>query len=334
MTISLSQQDFDELQQESWRNRVNFDDFDSLWQWSNQLGKGYERWIELRPGLNFFIYDYEPLDHIILDAPPAESYIHHISFFVKGNVRTNLRGLVGYVDEDTDKNYLCHVPELWETEEWSAGQRILRVKLHLEPTNFFKTFSIADLAQLPLELRQTVERGTQPYYHLATTTGAMQVVLQQVLYCPYQGLTKKMYLEGKALELMTLQFTQLLAGNETKSHFILRTEDIDRIHHAKEILVNNLDNPPSLLELAKLVGLNDYKLKRGFRQVFGTTVFGHLYNYRMELARQMLETSQIKIREAARTVGYASQSSFNAAFKRKFGINPKSYQMGRQKKEI
>ena len=162
----------------------------------------------------------------------------------------------------------------------------------------------------------------------------MQVVLQQVLYCPYQGLTKKMYLEGKALELMTLQFTQLLAGNQTKSHFILRTEDIDRIHHAKEILVNNLDNPPSLLELAKLVGLNDYKLKRGFRQVFGTTVFGHLYNYRMEQARQMLETSQIKIQEAARTVGYTSQSSFNAAFKRKFGINPKSYQMGRQKKEI
>ena len=54
MTISLSQQDFDELQQESWRNRVNFDDFDSLWQWSNQLGKGYERWIELRSKAEFF----------------------------------------------------------------------------------------------------------------------------------------------------------------------------------------------------------------------------------------------------------------------------------------
>lgn len=109
--------------------------------------------------LNFFIYDYEPLDRIILDAPADESFIHQISFFVKKNVRTNLRGLVGYVDEDTDKNYLCHVPELWETEEWSAGQRILRVKLHLEPTNFFKTFSIADRSAASLRAKTIGRKG-------------------------------------------------------------------------------------------------------------------------------------------------------------------------------
>lgn len=86
-----------------------------------------------------------------------------------------------------------------------------------------------------------------------------------------------------------------------------------------------MDDPPSLLALARQVGLNDFKLKRGFRQVFGTTAFGYLHDQRMERARQLLEERRFNVTEVACTVGYANPSHFAAAFKRKFGVNPGAY---------
>ncbi len=104
----------------------------------------------------------------------------------------------------------------------------------------------------------------------------------------------------------------------------LKPDDIEQIHLAKAILTANFHNPPSLIELARQVSLNDYKLKQGFRQVFGTTVFGYLYQYRMEKARQLLAEQRLNVGEVAQAVGYANQSRFAVAFRKQYGVNPKS----------
>jgi len=85
------------------------------------------------------------------------------------------------------------------------------------------------------------------------------------------------------------------------------------------------------VELARLAGLNDYKLKAGFRQVFGTTVFGYLRQQRLEQARQLLQAQEISVTEAAATVGYSSQGHFAAAFRKQFGINPKDLRAGQKR---
>jgi AraC-like DNA-binding protein len=133
-------------------------------------------------------------------------------------------------------------------------------------------------------------------------------------------------LESKALELLALTFAQVgLEDNHSPARPRLRPDDIERIHHARDILVDKMDEPPSLLALARHVGLNDFKLKVGFRQVFGTTAFGYLHDQRMERARRMLEERRFNVTEVACTVGYANPSHFSAAFKRKFGVNPSVY---------
>lgn len=78
-------------------------------------------------------------------------------------------------------------------------------------------------------------------------------------------------------------------------------------------------------ELAQTVGLNEFKLKNGFRQIFGTTVFKHLHNCRMEKARQLLEEGNYTVTQVAWTVGFANRGDFAAAFRRKFGVNPSIY---------
>jgi AraC-like DNA-binding protein len=105
----------------------------------------------------------------------------------------------------------------------------------------------------------------------------------------------------------------------------LRPQEIDSTHQAKAILINNLDNPPSLLELARQVGVSERKLKQGFRSCFGTTAFKYLHHYRMARSRQLLAEGSMSVAEVANSVGYSHLSHFAAAFKRQFGVNPGTY---------
>ena len=84
-------------------------------------------------------------------------------------------------------------------------------------------------------------------------------------------------------------------------------------------------NPPSLDELAKQVGLNIKKLKTDFKEFYGVPVFTFLLNYKMELAKKLLQEQQFNVNEIALQLGYSTSSHFIAAFKRKYKITPKQF---------
>ncbi|MNI51276.1 Regulatory protein PchR [compost metagenome] len=83
-----------------------------------------------------------------------------------------------------------------------------------------------------------------------------------------------------------------------------------------------MEDPPSLLELSRLVGLNDYKLKIGFKNEYGNTVFGYLREKRMEHALYLLQKGDISVSRAASLVGYANFSHFAEVFRKYYGFNP------------
>jgi AraC family transcriptional regulator, transcriptional activator of the genes for pyochelin and ferripyochelin receptors len=141
---------------------------------------------------------------------------------------------------------------------------------------------------------------------------------------------KQMYLESRAVDLITLHLQQFQDKELYQKNSLSKDlSDVERIHQAKEILLSNLENPPSLVELARKVGLNDFKLKCGFHQVFGTSAFKYLHDYRLEKARQFLATGEMKVEEVALRVGFESRSYFAIAFRKKFGVNPKKYLQNR-----
>jgi AraC-like DNA-binding protein len=99
----------------------------------------------------------------------------------------------------------------------------------------------------------------------------------------------------------------------------------DKFVRTKEILEQRYRNPPSLHELSLMVGTNECTLKNGFKKLFGTTVFGYLFDYRMMLACRYLWDTDKAIQEIADLVGYEHQSHFSTAFKRKFCVSPQQY---------
>jgi AraC-like DNA-binding protein len=100
----------------------------------------------------------------------------------------------------------------------------------------------------------------------------------------------------------------------------------ERIHYARELLLENIHQPLTLEQLARQAQLNENTLKKGFKQEFGMTVFDYLLEYRLEQARQMLEQGTMQVSDVVAAVGLRNRSYFAAAFRRKFGQNPKQYQ--------
>ncbi|WP_292785083.1 AraC family transcriptional regulator [Nostoc sp. NMS9] len=138
-------------------------------------------------------------------------------------------------------------------------------------------------------------------------------------------------MQAKIQELMALQLAPILAQSDGLQPYPrLKAQTIVRIHHARDILLSRLENPPLIPELAQLVGVSDRTLGNGFRELFGTTVFGYLTSKRMEQAEQLLRSGKLTVTQVANLVGYAQQGHFAIAFKRKFGITPVNVCQGKK----
>ncbi|WP_353778729.1 helix-turn-helix domain-containing protein [Winogradskyella sp. 3972H.M.0a.05] len=149
-------------------------------------------------------------------------------------------------------------------------------------------------------------------------TPDMHQIVDRLFNITYTGKTKMMFFRSQITALLSHFFGQL-ALNHTQG---FKSIDKKRLEMAKEILSNNLDNPPSLTELSKTLGLNTTKLKKEFKEVFGLPVFKYLQNERLTTAHGLISNNQATVQEAAWHVGYDSLSSFSNAFAKKFGYRP------------
>jgi AraC-like DNA-binding protein len=304
-----------------------------LLEFPQRLGKGYLCCMQVRPGFEITIHDSEFQEPLLFEGEYSGHRPIGLSFCLSGRTAYSMRGVKEVLRMEPQRSLLLLGPSnFYGAAEYAAGQRIQLISIGVEPS-IFSPFLESQRASLPspfMRLVAEAQPARQPMYcRLGGISPAIHIVLRHMLNCPYQGVMKRLYCEGKALELMALFLTQLLADDCRQPVAPqLRSEDVERIHKARDVLLDKMDEPPSLLALARQVGLNDFKLKRGFRQIFGTTAFGYLHEQRMERARQLLEERRFNVTEVAGAVGYANPSHFAGAFKRKFGVNPSAYCRG------
>ncbi|MBP1995564.1 helix-turn-helix transcriptional regulator [Paenibacillus eucommiae] len=154
-----------------------------------------------------------------------------------------------------------------------------------------------------------------------TIDPSASVILQQFMQSAQTNGTKNIELECRVLELLSLAFRSFLYERSSKSTK-LSTSDMQKIRLAHDVILDRMAEPPTLLELSRLIGLNDYKLKIGFKEMYGTTVYGYLRNKRLEKAFLLLQKGNISVNDTSCAVGYSNPSYFAEAFREKFGINP------------
>lgn len=150
---------------------------------------------------------------------------------------------------------------------------------------------------------------------------AASVIAKQICQSVKTGSMKNLELECSALQLLSMAFRSFLFDSEPEpARFSKR--DVGKIRQARDIIVEHMTEPPTLLELARWIDLNDYKLKKGFKEMYGTTVFGYLREKRLEKAFLLLQNGKMNVNEVSCAVGYSNPSYFAEAFRTKYGINP------------
>lgn len=169
------------------------------------------------------------------------------------------------------------------------------------------------------------ENKEKKYYSQEVVTPAMAVVLSQLMNYNLHPSIKELYVKGKVYELISLYFNKTKDADLEQCPFLADEDNVRRIKMAKEIMISRMAEPPTLTELSKEIGLSLKKLKEGFKQIYGDSVFGFLFDYKMEYARKMLEAGGHNVNEVGLKVGYSTASHFIASFKKKYGTTPKKY---------
>lgn len=213
-------------------------------------------------------------------------------------------------------------------------QRGLPIHLDVQPSSWFISVIISikkfhNLFSTEAEFIPFLNKDAIDRKHYAQTniTPSMSVVLYQIMNFNLHSSVKKLYYKAKVYELLSLLFNKPEGTDDESCPFKTDEEETMKIKQAKDILLKNMAEPPTLQELADEIGLNIKKLKQGFKQVYGDTVYGFLFDYKMEYARKLLDSGTYNVNEVGNRIGYSTASHFIAAFKKKFGTTPKKYLM-------
>jgi AraC-like DNA-binding protein len=272
----------------------------------------------------FFILDYknEAHDIISLERHIDNTFIQ-FHFCIKGNSKFVFN----------NGNYTLNLLEETSLLLYNP-QRDLPIHLEVEPKSWLLSIiiSIKKFHSLFSQDADYItflspENRDKKYYTDGNISPSMAIVLNQLINFNLNPSTKSLYFKGKAYELLSLYFNRTGEADVEQCPFLVNEENVLKIRKAKDIILENMAEPPSLQCLADQVQLSLKKLKEGFKQLYGDSVYSFLLDHKMEVARKLLESGNHNVNEVGLRIGYSTSSHFIAAFKKKYGTTPKKYIM-------
>lgn len=327
MTLILNQSDWDELFQQAPKPKLDnlvLDNFEELISGVPKcLGRGFSREIELSPGLSLTLSDCKYSRDWILKET-AHDHLIEIGICLSGFVRCDIHPVF-----DRTRSYFSGsgISPAY-VEEGRSGERTTYIDIEIEP-EVLKSFFLSDRQWHSEPMQQLFKGDDWKVSFYPIVTAKVRSLAQQLWNTSYQGGQRRLYLQSKVFELLVTQLDLIGVGQDQNSGNSPKPTTIERIYDARDIMLANLENPPSVLELAQQVGVSVGTLQRRFQELFGMTVFGYLTDQRMVMAEQLLRQGDCTVAETGAIVGYSNPGHFAVAFKRKFGITPKECLFGK-----
>jgi len=247
------------------------------------------------------------------------------------------------VNLGADLSFETHIPKRtyhFPAQSLSFGYNRAGEELHtlLSSNRCIRTINFALSEQ---QLRQYLADLNEPDMPLVDVNEGMKILKQMPMSArhssliarlvdnPYRGALGKLHFDSIAGELLISLLESLFTHKGSTSTLKLAQRDKEQLLAARQLLLADLHNPPTIAQLANVVGMNEDKLKKGFKVAFNNTVFKTLSEHRMQLAVKHVRANDLSIAEIAYETGYENVSKFIAAFKKAHGITP-----GVMRKEI
>lgn len=245
--------------------------------------------------VSFMIFNSCQHDSELQDFKKKNKYIFKAEYYSVGKINENFKSFNTY---KANKQYCTHYI-LFENKIFKD-----LMKNELNRNSLFEVAGFTVNHEIAIDQKQKLILNELP--NLFSLEGKLQ----------------ELYLESKIIDLIYITINNI-KKNSQKDTCKFTSKDVECLHKAKSILIKNFENPPSLKLLAHQAAINEFKLKKGFKKLFGNTVFGLLQEYRLNEAKKILIDNEININEVAYMVGYKNVSHFSKIFKEHFGVNPK-----------
>ncbi|WP_108867539.1 helix-turn-helix domain-containing protein [Aquimarina aquimarini] len=253
----------------------------------------------------FFEYDQETVE---------------MHFTLQGESFTSINALPYDYSVNSNMHNIFYCNDIKGKVDWNS-KNMHFFEINLSP-DFFKKYLPDD--HLFCKFKKIIENKRIGFLNQSCypITPQMYFVINEIINCPWKNGYRKMFLEAKVLELLLFQMDQIREYDLKSTTGKISKTVIEKMHHAKDIILSKLGCPMSLSDLAREINTNECTLKKEFKSVFGTTVFGYIRDVKMEEAKNILISQKLSVNEVSDIVGYKNPQHFSTAFKRKFGINP------------
>lgn len=299
-----------------------------------EVGNGTITSLQFADGLSLFLFEAELKQNWDWEFQCSDSSPLYILFLLEGLVEDHKHEeQERFVLKPMETLFVVHPAGPRRSVVFPAGGAISLAVLRIDQKRYLQSrgLSAIDLPENIQLLFSMSDVGLQQLYTPNRSTFEAAMLVNDIHQCKLSGLLRSCYIEAKARELLSLKLQR--TADDCRGIFV-EPPEIDKISLARDILISDLKNAPTIEVLSKKVGINRQKLKQEFKQVFGKTIFQYLREERMKIAKYLLISRQtLSIRQVAIEVGYENVSHFSRRFKEQHGLLPSELQAIAWRKE-
>lgn len=242
-------------------------------------------------------------------------------FCISGSIIFNYNKGTYNLKLDKGKFLTLYNPEKHLTIDASVAKNSKVISVLIPIVEFHKLFSSSS-SDIPFFENNSLN---QKHYSENLISNSILIVLNHIIKDDMDNSTRSLLYKAKIYELFSLIFKKTKEIDLDQCPFLNNDENLKKIAKAKDVILKDIKNPPSLIELSKTIDLSLKNLKKGFKEIYGKPVYKYLFDFKMERAKQLLSNGNLNVNEVSYDLGYSSSSHFIAAFKKKYGITPRTY---------
>jgi len=237
----------------------------------------------------------------------------NICIALDGHMSLHLHGSQFSTSLSALKHHFIYAPE---TEYSQTIDKSVRV-VHITIDKDYYAGLLPENEPWADAMKMRLNQGQQVWSGTGNVNLAMNRALYELMNNPLQGRFRELFSEAKILELVALQLAAVRAESPCPTQ-----KDRDIFHDLRCYLDTHFNDDLSLRSLSRTFGLNEFKLKKGFKTFFNHTIFDYIHEQKMLHARKLLLDDNMLVNEVAGKVGYKNPNHFSTAFKRRFGVVP------------
>ena len=243
---------------------------------------------------------------------PAEQMLH-LRFCVSGNVYCR------------QKQTECDSCKLNSTVNCSDKADSIDVLSFSFSPSYLQQFAKAHKTPLTLSERVLSFTHTSSFSKILPLCGKTRMAIEALLNHTYTDVSANIFVNAQ-MQILLLYSTDCMLGEKEDQgftcKFLSNEDDRRKIIKAREILLEHIGEPITIKALSRKVAINECYLKKGFKEIFGTTIFDFYQSQRMEHAKYLLYEKGLSVTDVSHLLGYSSISHFSTAFKKQTGIKP------------